>query len=151
MSRRATALLLLTIAASTPAALWLEGLLRRWLLPPEFEELRDWLRPTLAPLAWGFVGLALLAVVAAFLAQAPLFRGALRRQPATATEGARAARARLETLLLVTSLAQVPALLATLNFAFGAPIAPTLVAIGVGTVGVLAQWVGVERLDAGKD
>ena len=44
--------LVLLIAASTPAMLGVEALVRRWLLPPELAELREVLAPGLTPIAW---------------------------------------------------------------------------------------------------
>ena len=51
-------------------------------------------------------------------------------------------RARLETLMIVASIPQVPALLATAASMFGAELLPTVLCVGIGTAGVLVQWAG---------
>ena len=147
MSRRSIGVMLILIAASTPAALGLEWVIRRLFLPPVMDEFRDWMRPTLSPFAWLMVGLALAATWVAWALNDRLYQRSLRRltrgRPPTPQQ---TAGARFQTLLLVTSIPQVPALVATIGFTFGASFAPTLVTVCVGTLGVLVQWLGVRRL-----
>lgn len=137
MSRRLQRLVLAFVALSTPAALGLESLMRAFLLPPAMEELRAWLRPQLAPVAWALVALAAGSIALAVFLQPRAYRGALRRQPAGLDPRSREAKARFDALLIVTSLPQIPALLATIAFTFGAEPLPTLLTIGLGTAGVL--------------
>ncbi|MGC4122135.1 MAG: hypothetical protein QM765_47665 [Myxococcales bacterium] len=146
MNRRSQLLVLAAVAASTPATLGLESLLRL-LLPPELEEMRLWLNPKVAPVGWALVALAAASVLVAVFAQRPLLAWLLARErPASTPEAARTAQARLATLLLATSITQVPALLATVAFLFGADALSTYLTIGIGTVGVLAQWPALQRL-----
>ena len=147
MTRRSHFLIFNVVAASTPAALLIEKLVRRFLLPPEMEDLREWLRPQLAPVAWALVVLAVAAVGLAFRLQGRIYSYALAtKKAAAAPEARRVEHARLETLLLATSVPQLPALLATIAFTFGADALPCLAAVAVGTLGVVAQWPALQRL-----
>ncbi len=146
MNRRSEPVVLAIVAVSTPTALAAEALVRRLLLPPELEEMREWLHPKVAPVGWALVGVAALAVVLAFALHRRLFAAALASKPATLAEAERAGRARMETMLLTTSVAQVPALLGTVAFTFGADPLATWLTIGIGTLGVVAQWPALRRL-----
>jgi len=141
--------MLVLIAVSTPLALGVEWLVRRIFLPPQMDELRDWLRPQLAPFAWVLVGLALAATALGLASANRVYQTRLRRFGTRGDPSRRAQSARFETLLVVTSIPQVPALLATIGFTFGAPLAPTLATLAVGTLGVLVQWLRMRRLGEG--
>lgn len=135
------------IAASAPLALGLETLLRKLVLAPlmgaELRELREFYWPeltdalreaALTQAAWVLVGVTVLAGVLGVV----LLRRAGRRQ-------SEAAKVR-DSVFLLTSIPQVPAILATLCFAFGAQLLPVLVSMAISTVFVLAQGVLGERM-----
>ncbi len=132
------------IAASTPAALAVESLLRRLLFPPDFGQVRAWLGPTLTPWAWGMVPLTLVTTGFGWWLFGALTRRELGRvRPGLTAEQAHA-KARFEALMLASSAPQVPAVAATLLFMAGASIVPVAVTMGVATLGVvsLGLWLG---------
>jgi hypothetical protein len=138
-SPRQTWAMLALVAVSTPLALVLETALRMLLFPPEFEEVRAWLRPTITPWVWVTPVLAAIATLGGLRLQ----RWYAARQfaalaPAKQTDEGWAA-ANFDALMLSTSAPQVPALLATLAFMLGSAAPPVLAAIAVGTAGVLVQ------------
>lgn len=144
MSRRANFALLALIALSTPLALVLEAGMRRYLMTAQMLEFREWLGPQITPWAWGLVGLAGMSVMGALglqpWAYASVQRRLEREQKVPVEQ--RPERARFETLMIVASIPQVPALLATAAQMFGAEQLPTLLCVGIGTAGVLVQWAG---------
>lgn len=146
MTRRAQLALLAVIAVSTPAALGLEVLVRRHLLPPDAEEMRLWLNQTVGQPSWALLVLALAGVAAALGLQPRLYAHSLAGKPAAMPEAERVERSRMQTLLLATSICQVPALLATIGFTFGADVLAVGLTVGLGTVGVLLQWPVSRRL-----
>lgn len=139
-------LLLAVIAVSTPAALGLEVLVRRLLLPPDVEEMRLWLNETVGPPSWALLGVALAAIAAALSLQPRLFAHSLAAKRVSMPEHERVERSRMQALLLSTSICQVPALLATVGFTFGADALAVGLTVGLGTLGVLLQWPASRRL-----
>jgi hypothetical protein len=141
--------MLAVVAVSTPLALAVETTLRMLLLPPEFEEVRAWLRPKITPWVWLTPPLAAVATLVGLRLQ----RWYAARQfaalaPARQTDEGWAA-ANFDALMLSTSAPQVPALVATLCFMLGAAAAPVLTAIGVGTIGVLVQGIALRPRGGG--
>lgn len=137
----------LLIAVSAPLALGLETLLRKLVLVPlmgaQLQELREFYWPALTDelreaaltnAAWVLVGVTVLAGVLGVV----LLRRTGRRQR-------EAAKVR-DSVFLLTSIPQVPAILATLCFAFGARLLPVLVCMVISTAFVLAQGVVGERM-----
>jgi hypothetical protein len=131
------------VAASAPAALAIETLLRRLILPPDFEEIRRFFEPTATDAAWIFAAACVLASVAGLFAQRRWCRDRMQRARA---EGEDPARAAMDRTFLSMSIPQVPAILATVAFMSGAALTPVLVAMGISTLGVLAQGVQWEAL-----
>lgn len=131
--------LVVLTALAAPVALAFETLLRHLLFPPSFEVLRETLRPVLTPVAWGLAGACLLAGIAGLFLQRRMATRAVARLAADRRSGGEAARARLGAFLLAASVAQVPAILATFSYMFGARITPVLVAVALVTLAVLAQ------------
>ena len=129
--------ILVLVAVSIPLALAIETLARRLFFPPEFEELRTWLRPVLTPWVWACAPLALLAGIFALTLQPRIHARALARVRPGVPDPL--ARADTEALMVCSSIAQLPALAAMFGFMFGAALAPTLAAIAAGTAGVLLQ------------
>jgi hypothetical protein len=131
------ALIVLT-AVAAPAALGFETLLRWLIFPDDFELVRELLRPTLTIVAWALCAVCAVAAVAGVTVQQRLASRAVAKL-GPAADADRVARARLGGFLLAASIPQVPAVLATFAFMFGASIVPVLVAITIVTVAVVVQ------------
>jgi hypothetical protein len=140
------------IAVSAPLALGFETLLRKLVFVPligaELREVREFYWPELTDelrqavltnTAWVLVLVSVLAGVLGVV----LLRRAARRQRDLAEVR--------DQLLLLTSIPQVPAILATLCFAFGSSLLPVLVSMAVSTVFVFVQGLVGERLLAGGE
>lgn len=133
------ALVLLTVIAA-PVALAFETLLRKLLFPPEFEEVRALLEPSLTPVGWGLVGVAALLAGGGVPLKRRLGARALARLPeARRRDPAQVAKAELGAFMLAATVPQIPAIASTMTFMFGASLVPVLVAVGVSTVGVVLQ------------
>lgn len=131
------------ICLSTPLALGVETVLRRLMMPPDFDAVRAWLRPALTPWAWATVPVTVVATGLAWWLFRVLTRRALnKRRPGQSEQEARA-RAQLDAIVLSSSAPQVPAVAATMLFMMGASLTPVLVAMGVAMLGVLSLglWV----------
>lgn len=131
-----------TIAA--PVALGFETLLRKLLFPllmdDDFDVVRTFLRPALTPFAWLLCGIALLAMLAGFALHARLVARAIGRLPPQRRELPRErARAELGAFLLSASVPQLPCVLSTVMFTFGAEFLPVLLTVTIGSLGVLGQ------------
>jgi hypothetical protein len=141
--KRKRALVVLTVVA-TPLALGMETLVRTQVFPllmgGDFEEVRTVLGPLLTPVAWGLCGVAILANLAGFALYARLVARSIAKLPeARRADPAERERAALGAFLLAASVPQVPCILSTLTFTFGAPLAPVLVGVTLGSLGVFAQ------------
>ncbi len=136
-------LVLAMMALTPPAALVLEAALRWALFPPQFEELRAWLGPSLTPLAWGVAGLVPVLGVVARPLQRWVEAAWRRRHPADPN-------APLAGLYLAASLPQLGALGATTLFTFGADVTPVALAAGLAMGAVLGLgWEGVAKKPTG--
>lgn len=142
--RPSRAMLLLTILAA-PVALAFETLLRALLFPPEFESVREFLRPMLTPVAWALGGMAAIASLAGLALQRSMAAKRVRRLPSTADDEARYG-AVLGVFMITTAVPQIPAVLSTFAFMFGASFVPVAVGIGLCSAGVIAQAVRVGPL-----
>jgi hypothetical protein len=138
--------LLAFIAVSTPLALAVETGLRQLLFPPELEEIRAWLRPTITPWIWVMPALATAAAVAGLWLQRWYAKREFFALPKPERTDAAWSDANFDALMLSTSAPQVPALLATIGFMAGAELPPVIAAIAVGTAGVLVQGVTLGRI-----
>lgn len=134
--------LLVFVAASTPFALAVETGLRQLLFPPEFAEIRSFLRPTLTRWTWWTPVAAAASIPCAFWLQRRLTRVRLRGKARTPEA---AAAAHFDALMLSTSVPQVPALLATFGFMFGSSLAPVAAAMAVAMAGVLSLGLTLRR------
>lgn len=141
-ARKAYGILAL-IAVSTPAMFGVESLLRRLLLPPEFEQVRAWLGPSITPYVWGLAAAAAVAAPVALRLQRSFVQRALSRLDRAHRDAQSEPRARFDALILSTSVVQVPALLAVLGYLLGADLVPVIVAIVVATVGVIGQGIAL--------
>jgi hypothetical protein len=146
--------IVLLIAVSVPIWLGLETLLRIYVLRPLYgpllTELRGIYWPELTPelmadrstrLAWLLLGVTVLAGIIGVLLLRPV-----------ATRGGQSAtpeRKLRDTLLLLTSIPQVPGLLVTLCPLAGSDWTPVLICVAVSTAFVVVQGFVGERLLAG--
>lgn len=135
----------LLIAASAPLALGIETLFRvqvlARILGPSLDEVRTFFSPHTTRAAWLMVGAT---VLAGFVGMA-VTRAALRKVAREPDAARREGLLRDRTLLL-TSIPQVPAILATLCFTAGASLVPVVVAMLISTAFVLVQGFAGERM-----
>lgn len=126
----------LVVVVSVPLALGLESLLRRLILPPDFDTLRMLWGRSLTPWVWGLLPIAALVDVAAFRLHLHLCAGIARGEPTLGAE--KTAWQRFEALMIAASVAQAPGLVATFGYMVGASLSSVLAVIAVSTAGVLA-------------
>lgn len=144
--RPSRGLLFLTVLAA-PTALVFETALRKLLFPSEFEELRALLEPALTPVGWVLGLVAGLAGLAGLTMQKRL-AGARIAKLADREEVEARYREVFGVFLITTAVPQIPALLSTFAFMFGASLWPVLVGVGLASVGVAGQAVRIPRLAA---
>jgi hypothetical protein len=146
-TRRTTWLLLGFITISTPLALAVETFLRSIMFPPEFEEVRMYLRPSLEVPVWSLLALVALTTYVGIRRM----EGRIERRMAKRPESEQTQHYRdkdtLDAIVIFTSLPQVPAIMATFCFMFGARLTPVLVNMAVATLGVLL--VGLHGMKIG--
>lgn len=131
------------VAASTPIALAFETGLRQIMFPPEFDDVRMWLRPTITPWVWLAPVLSALGLPLGFALQRWLVRRDLARiAPEQRTDGRRAT-AELEAMLLSTSVPQLPAVISTFAFMAGSHLLPVVAAMVVATAGIMILGLAV--------
>lgn len=145
-AKRPKALLWLTLLAA-PVALAVETGLRLLIFPAEFELVREFLNPTLTPVAWALGGLSAAAGVAGLAVQRKVSERKLAKLPSKCDTEARY-HAVFGVFLLTTAVPQIPALLSTFAYMFGASLLPVLVGVGVSSVGVVSQALRVSHLAA---
>lgn len=135
--RQQTWLMLGLVATSTPLALFVETGLRRIMFPPEFDEVRAFLQPALTLPTWTLLGLVALMTLLGMRGQSRrVERRMAARPPEQRTPQARE-KEHLDSLVLFTSLPQVPAILATFCYMFGAPLLPVVANLVAATLGVM--------------
>jgi divalent metal cation (Fe/Co/Zn/Cd) transporter len=131
-------LVVLVIAISAPLALGVETLMRTQVLAPmlgpSFDEVREFFSPQLTRVAWAMVAVTFAAGILGIV----ITQLAVRKLARLPDPALRARKLR-DRLLLLTSIPQVPAILATLCFTCGARLFPVLVAMVVSTLFVLIQ------------
>lgn len=136
--RRQTWLILALVALSTPLALVAETYLRRLMFPPEFEEVRAFLEPSLELPVWSLLSLVVLTTWFGIRGQhRRVKRRMAARPPEEQTQYFRD-KDTFDSLVLFTSLPQVPAILATFCYMVGASLVPVLANMLASTIGVLA-------------
>lgn len=133
------------VGVSTPLALVIETGLRQIMFPPEFDEVRMWLRPSITPWLWLAAPLAALATPLGYRVQGWLVRRALAKLPPERRTERERRELELDALLLSTSVPQFPALFATFGFMLGSALLPVVVAMAVATAGVVVVGVLVAR------
>ena len=133
------------VAVSTPLALLVETGLRQVMFPPEFPEVRMWLRPFITPWMWLAAPLAVVVTPLGYRLQSWLVRRALAKLPAERRTEQERLEQEVDALLLSTSVPQFPALLATFGFMFGSDLLPVAVAMAAATTGVVVVGLLVAR------
>ena len=133
--------LVVMTAVAAPVALAFETLLRHLLFPESFELVREALRPVLTPVAWALCVVCAVAGVFGLAFQRRMAARAVARLPPESRTPELEDRARLGAFMLAASIPQIPAILATFSFMFGAALVPVVVAIVVVTLFVVAQAV----------
>ena len=144
----------LAIAVSAPLALGLETLIRKHVLMPvigpAFEEVRQFFSPQLTRFAWILVGVCVFAGLVGVAAIRRAVRRSAELEPTR--DPAAATRKLRDQLLLLSSIPQVPAILATLCFMMGSKLTPVLVSMAVSTAFVLVQgFIGERSLQRADD
>ena len=144
--------IVLLVAVSAPLALGFETAIRLGVIMPmmgaEFAEVRAYFWPEFTPavrialttrIAWILAGVSVVAgLLGVALLRRPSWRSLAwaREQP----DPAAAARAKVrDQMLLLTSIPQIPAILATLCFSFGAAWVPVVTCMVVSTAFVLGM------------
>src|SRR5689334_8171670 len=131
---RATA----AIALATPAALGIETLARVLFLPAELEALRQEMRPTLTPVAWGLLALTAITIPLGLATRRAVERRLLAKVASYGGGEKKRAEARFEALFVAASVPQIPAVFATLTLTGGAAALPVLIAVALSVAGVIA-------------
>ena len=138
-------IVLAIVGVSTPLALAAETGLRQIMFPPEFDDVRMWLRPSITPWMWICAPLALVVTPLGYKLQKWLVARALAKLPEARRTDDERRDCELDALLLSTSVPQFPALFATFGFMFGSALLPVAVAMATATLGVIAVGVLVAR------
>jgi hypothetical protein len=136
-TRKKTLGLLGVVAVSTPLALAVETGLRYLLFPPEFEDVRMWLRPVITPWMWSASAFAVAFTLLGLKLQKWFVARRLAHLPEDKRTPEAEAKAHFDALMLSSSCPQIPALFATFGFMVGSELLPVAVAIAIATVGVL--------------
>ncbi len=140
-------LIIAATVSAVPLSLAVETVLRPLIMPAELlAELPRSLGQALTTMSWILVvGTAVVGAVGTLLI-VPLSRRAVARAETGAVSEQ---TARLGAFLLVASASQLPALLATLSFLFGASAVPVIGAVAVSTVAVGVQAYRYQRSAVG--
>ncbi len=149
--RRMTWVVLVLVTLSTPLALAVETFLRKLMFPPEFEEVRMYLRPALEFPVWSLLSLVLLTTVAGIRGQQRRVDKRMAARPEEEQTQHYRDKEIFDSLVLFTSLPQIPAILATFCFMLGASIVPVAVNMAAATVGVFILGVrGLRNADQSR-
>lgn len=136
-SRKQTFGLLAIVAISTPLALAVETGLRYLMFPPEFEDVRMWLRPVVTAWTWPASAFAIAFTLLGFKLHKWFVARRLAKLPEDKRTPQAEAKAHFDALMLSSSCPQIPALVATFGFMLGAELLPVVVAIAISTIGVM--------------
>jgi hypothetical protein len=134
---------LAVVAVSAPISLAMETLLRKIMLPPEFEELRRLLNEVMTFANWWVVGLTVAAGVLGIWAGRRVV-ASIFADPRLGDETARSRRL-LDRMMLTTSIPQVPTIFSTLLVMIGSDFLPAFVCMGVSSAFIVAQGLDLER------
>lgn len=143
MGRGTRISVVLLVAISAPLAFASESLIRKLVLPPEFDEVRDFFGPGATSFAWGCVALCVLAAVFGIWVQRRWVRERTQR---AREEGTDVGKAAMDRTFLSMSIPQVPAILSTVAYMSGSELTPVVVAMVISSVGVIAQGIQWEVL-----
>jgi len=126
------------VILAAPVALGFETTIRLLFFPDDFEMVREFLHPFLTPVAWALGLLAAVGGFAGLALQRRMSEKRLARLPPDASVELRYQQV-FGVFLLTTAVPQIPSVLATITFTFGASIWPVLVGIVFCSAGVVAQ------------
>ena len=144
--RRTTWLMIGVITVSTPLALAAESFLRKLMFPPEFEEVRAYLRPALEWPTWSLLSLVLLTTYAGVRGMERRIERRMGKRPAQEQTQRHRDKETLDAIVMFSTLPQVPGILATLCFMVGAPLLPVAVNMLAATLAVLLLGLRGMRL-----
>ena len=142
--QRVPSWMLWLVIPAAPVALAFETLVRLTAFPDDFELVREFLRPQLTPVAWVVAGVTgALAMLGLAMQRKISQRRLAGMADASIDERYTALYA---VFFLTSSVPQLPTILATFGFTFGASIWPVLIAIALCSAGIIAQALQVRRL-----
>jgi len=140
--------MLVLVATSTPLALLAETFLRRLLFPPEFEEVRAFLQPSLEAPTWSLLALVVLMTWLGLRHQTRRIERRMAARPEREQTQRYRDKETFDAVALFTSLPQIPAIIATFAYMCGARLEPVLANMAAATVGVVV--LGVRGLRLGQ-
>ncbi|MCB9662375.1 MAG: hypothetical protein H6726_32350 [Sandaracinaceae bacterium] len=135
LSPRSRVALMALVVTAVPTAWAAETALRAAFFPADFEQLRELLRPTMSAAARGLVVLTVVLAVPSYVLMRHLARRRLRQLPPMRPD--LRAGARVLAFLGASSLLQLPGVLVTFCFMFGAAWKPVAACVTLGTLGLL--------------
>lgn len=132
VSPRSRVVLVALVVTAVPVAWAVETGLRVMFFPPDFEELRGMLRPVMSEVVRGLVLATLVLPWVSHLLMRRLVHRRLRALPSRRPD--LRVGVRLVAFLLASSLVQIPGVLATFAFMFGAELRPVAGAVTLTTM-----------------
>jgi hypothetical protein len=136
------------VVTAVPVAWGVETALRNAFFPADFEQLRELLRPAMTAVARGLVVVTVALLLPTYLLMRRLAHARLRVLPALRPD--LRAGARVLAFLGASSLLQVPGVLVTFAFMFGAALKPVAACVVLGTGG-LVVLAGLALRDAARE
>ena len=136
------------VVTAVPVAWGAETGLRMAFFPPDFEQLRELLRPAMTSVARGLVVLTMALVLPTYLLMRHLAHKRMRALPPLRPD--LRAGARVLAFLGASSLLQIPGVLVTFAFMFGAAVKPVGACVALGTAG-LVGLAGLTLRDAARE
>lgn len=148
VSPRSRLVLVTLVVTAVPVAWGVETGLRAAFFPPDFEELRGMLRPALTVVARGLVLATLVFPWVSHVLMRWLVHRRLRVLPSRRPD--LRVGVRLMAFLAASSLVQIPGVLATFAFMFGAELRPVVGAVALSTMGLaVLGWMTLR--DCGRE
>ncbi|MCB9628163.1 MAG: hypothetical protein H6725_12380 [Sandaracinaceae bacterium] len=135
LAPRSRLALMVLVVTAVPSAWGLETALRTAFFPADFEELRMLLSASMTTVARAMLVLTAALLAPSYFLMRRLARARLRALPALRPE--LRASARVLAFLGASSLLQLPGVVVTFSFMFGAALRPVAASVGLGTAGLL--------------
>jgi hypothetical protein len=136
------------VVTAVPLAWGFETALRVAFFPADFERLRELLRPVMTGVARALVVLTVVLALPTYLLMRHLAHKRMRALPPLRAD--LRAGARVLAFLGASSLLQIPGVLVTFAFMFGAAVKPVAACVGLGTAGLLGL-AGLTLRDAARE